>query len=249
MRTPLAAAAIALVVLAPTAEAAQLSVSDATVREGGRALFTVTLEKPAQNGGVTADLVTFDGTAGPRDFKHAVAKVRIPPGERQDTVAVKVARDNLIEAPEGFFVRLIAPVNAQLGDAEGLATIENVPVSGRCRNVLTGTKIGNVLSGTVRGDSLRGLAGDDTIDGLAGDDCLAGGAGTDILNGGAGNDEIDAGGGSGNAVMAGPGNDTVKTRNGRQDIVDCGPGKRDRVRADRDDSVANCEVKLGPARR
>jgi Ca2+-binding RTX toxin-like protein len=224
VRTPVALAAVALAVLAPAADAAQLSITDTSAREGGRAVFTVRLDKPAQRTAVTADLVTYAGTAGARDFRHTVAKVRIPPGEMQDTVAVPVARDNLIEPPEAFFVRLSAAFNTTLIDGEAVANIENVPLAGDCRNRLTGTKGADTLAGTARGDRVSGGAGNDTISGLGGDDCLTGGAGTDVLDGGAGDDDINA-------------------RDGKPDLIDCGPGKKDRVRADRGDSVVNCEVR------
>ena len=43
-------------------------------------------------------------------------------------------------------------------------------------------------------------------------------------------------------VSGGSGNDTINTRDGERDTVTCGPG-RDRVRADRIDTVArDCEI-------
>ena len=72
----------------------------------------------------------------------------------------------------------------------------------------------------------------DVLSGGDGDDHLVGGYGDDRLTGGAGRDRLDGG----------VANDTVNARDRTRDKVRCGPG-RDRVSADRNDSVArDCEV-------
>ena len=262
MRTPAALAAVALAVLAPTAHAAQLSLGDTATHEVGMAVFPITLDTPAPAGGVTVDFATFPGTAGDKDFSATQLSVTIPPGEAQASVLVPVGGDDLIEQPETFFGRLTAPVNATIADAEGVATIENTPVKGECKNRLNGTKKNDTLTGTVRGDLISGLTGNDTIDGLTGNDCLDGRGGKDVLRGGDGDDElsgggdadtldggngsdkINAGSGKNNKVLAGAGNDNVATQNGKKDTVDCGPGSKDKIRADSGDSVKNCEVRV-----
>ena len=87
------------------------------------------------------------------------------------------------------------------------------------------------LVGTARADFLRGLGGADTLLGLAGNDRLDGGRGNDTLTGGAGRD----------ALVGGAGNDTIHARDRTRDTIACGAG-RDRVFADRVDSIAkDCE--------
>ena len=110
---------------------------------------------------------------------------------------------------------------------------------GPCSNERRGTRARDLLDGTAAGDSLRGLAGADRLNGLAGDDCLFGGAGNDRLAGGPGKDRLSGGKGT-NRIFAGPGNDVINSANGRSERILCGSG-RDRVRADRGDTLKGCE--------
>ena len=81
---------------------------------------------------------------------------------------------------------------------------------------------GRTLTGRAGADVLRGTSGPDVIAGRGGNDRLYGGKGRDRLDGGAGNDSIFA-------------------RDGARDVIRCGSG-RDRVSADRSDSIArDCE--------
>jgi Ca2+-binding RTX toxin-like protein len=130
-------------------------------------------------------------------------------------------------------------------------------LTGPCANQERGTGGRDVLDGSAAGDTLRGLAGDDRMNGLAGDDCLFGAGGDDRLMGGTGKDRLSGGpgrdrlaGGAGadrlsggrgtNSISGGAGHDVVNSANGRRDRVLCGPG-RDRVRADRSDTLKGCE--------
>ena len=84
------------------------------------------------------------------------------------------------------------------------------------------TPTGRTLTGRAGADVLRGTSGPDVIAGRGGNDRLYGGKGRDRLDGGAGNDSIFA-------------------RDGARDVIRCGSG-RDRVSADRSDSIArDCE--------
>ncbi|HEX8743165.1 MAG TPA: Calx-beta domain-containing protein [Thermoleophilaceae bacterium] len=96
------------------------------------------------------------------------------------------------------------------------------------------------LSGEDGSDRLAGSEGADTVSGGNGNDTISGGNGNDRLGGGAGNDKINGGQGL-NTYSGGAGNDNVIAANGRRETIDCGPGKRDKVRADRTDTVRNCE--------
>ena len=85
---------------------------------------------------------------------------------------------------------------------------------------------------TTTGRTLRGRAGADVLRGTAGPDVISGRGGNDRLYGGKGRDRLDGG----------AGNDSIYARDGVRDVIRCGPG-RDRVSADRTDSVArDCEV-------
>jgi Ca2+-binding RTX toxin-like protein len=128
-----------------------------------------------------------------------------------------------------------------------------------------GTPGDDVLVGTNGRDVLSGRGGDDCLFGRPNDDRLAGGTGADLLDGGSGGDRIhgDAGkdkirGGRGNDdITPGTGQDTVAAQGGddeifardqTRDTIDCGAG-RDKVKADRTDSVKNCEFVKRAARR
>jgi hypothetical protein len=115
-------------------------------------------------------------------------------------------------------------------------------------DVLVGTSGRDVLSGRGGDDCLYGLGGADRMSGgtgadllysSSGDDRLNGDAGRDTLRGGNGNDTIAPG--AGKDVVAGQGgNDTITARDRTRDTIDCGAG-RDKVKADRSDTVKNCE--------
>jgi Ca2+-binding RTX toxin-like protein len=97
------------------------------------------------------------------------------------------------------------------------------------------------LSGEDGSDRLSGGEGKDTLSGGARNDVLSGGNGNDRLGGGAGNDKINGGQGL-NSYSGGSGDDNIIAANGRRETIDCGSGRHDKVRADRQDSVRNCET-------
>jgi Domain of unknown function (DUF4976)/RTX calcium-binding nonapeptide repeat (4 copies) len=99
-----------------------------------------------------------------------------------------------------------------------LCTLEGAPGTARLR-------------GTAHDDRVCGRGHAEEILGLAGADRLTGAGGSDILSGGPGRDVVEAGAGA----------DLLLLRDGEPDVARCGPG-RDRVRADRRDSIArDCE--------
>ena len=115
-------------------------------------------------------------------------------------------------------------------------------------DILVGTGLRNTLSGRAGADCLFGLAGDDKLIGGTGNDLLNGGAGDDRLNGDAGDDRLKGGNGNDtltpgagkDRVEGGGGDDKISARDGARDTIDCGAG-RDKVVADRNDTVRNCE--------
>jgi len=86
------------------------------------------------------------------------------------------------------------------------------------------------LTGGTGADKLKGSSGDDRLDGNAGDDDIRGDNGNDTITPGTGKDKVAAGGGD----------DTISARDATRDAIDCGGG-RDKVTADRTDTVKNCE--------
>lgn len=111
------------------------------------------------------------------------------------------------------------------------ATVSGSSSSGKCQNVINGTKRPDTLPGTAASDKILGRGANDRIRGLAGDDCLSGHAGADRIDAGPGKDK----------VSAGAGKDTVRVRDKSKDTVKCGAGF-DTVIADRKDKVAkDCE--------
>ncbi|MDQ4006248.1 MAG: DPP IV N-terminal domain-containing protein, partial [Actinomycetota bacterium] len=86
-----------------------LSVSNARVKEGKRAAFTVTLVS-AISASVTYDVQTEKGKAKPRkDFKPMDSTLTFAPGETSQTVKVKTKNDAGDERKETFFLDVSYP--------------------------------------------------------------------------------------------------------------------------------------------
>ncbi|MCW2921815.1 MAG: calcium-binding protein [Thermoleophilia bacterium] len=120
--------------------------------------------------------------------------------------------------------------------------------TGRCiraattNDRLAGDDGPNRLFGGIGNDTLYGGRGNDGLDGGVGNDRLFGGQGNDGLLGGAGNDQLSGDAGT-DTYIAGAGNDVINARDKTpRERVSCGAG-RDRVTADRRDTVArDCET-------
>jgi hypothetical protein len=105
-----------------------LSVGDAIDWEGDvgttELVFDVTLDPPS---GITVevDWATADGTAlAGEDYVATGGTVVFDPGETLETVSVSVLGDGLDECTEEFFVDLSNPVNGEIGNGQGIGTIE-----------------------------------------------------------------------------------------------------------------------------
>ena len=104
-----------------------VAIGDVSVTEGDTgttdALFAVTLSAPTSFA-VSVDFATADGTAtAGADYTAQAGTLTIPAGSIAATVAVPVLGDLADEPDETFTVELSRPVNAGLGDGQGLGTI------------------------------------------------------------------------------------------------------------------------------
>ncbi len=128
------------------------SINDVSVAEGERAVFTVSLSKPASRA-VTIGWRTRDGTAvadvNPvfrpqahnRDYVRASGTLTIKAGGASGEIAVRTLADTVIESlyPDRFTVQLRNPVGASLaaGAATGTATITDATQPGRAPASIT----------------------------------------------------------------------------------------------------------------
>lgn len=97
-----------------------LSISGATVTEGGSgsilATLTVSLSAPATES-VTVNYQTSNGTAtAGDDYAAASGQVSFAVGETTKTITVRIFGDTQIESDEQFYVTLSSPVGATLDD-------------------------------------------------------------------------------------------------------------------------------------
>ena len=206
-----------------------VTISDATVIEGGKAQFTVSLSERIV-GGVLLDVSTEDGTAQAGSDYVAITNQQIYISSIISTSAtftVDILDDGILEGEETFTVSLSnLRGRGVLADAVGTATLLDGPVStGQAQQTeqepaqpetpaydgltVTGTEAGEILEGDVDGDLIEGLGGNDDLFGYGGDDIIRGGPGRDFLEGGAGDDTLE--GGADNDVLTGAeGNDTLR---------------------------------------
>ena len=100
-----------------------LSIADLSTEEGGSARFTLRLS-PAASNTVTVNFQTNNGTAtAGADYVARSGKITFRPGETVKTRTVTILQDNLSEGTENLTMSLSNPVNANLGQSTGTATI------------------------------------------------------------------------------------------------------------------------------
>ena len=106
-----------------------ISIADASVIEGNvgttNMIFAVTLTAPSEQT-ITVNYATSNGTAvAGSDYIATNGTVTFAPGITNETIAVAVIGDILVEPNETFFANLSNPVNGVLGRAQGVGTIIN----------------------------------------------------------------------------------------------------------------------------
>ncbi len=105
---------------------ATIAVDDVTVDEtAGTATFTVSIDAVnAQT--VSVDYTTVNGSAvAPDDYVAKSGTVTFLPGQTSQPVNVTINDDTLGETDESFSLVLSNPVNGSIGDATGIATIND----------------------------------------------------------------------------------------------------------------------------
>jgi len=128
--TRLASSNSATVATGPT-----LSVNDPIVTEGNSGTtvltFTVSLSPVTASQTVTVDYETADltATAASGDYVATSGTLSFSPSEATQTFSVTVNGDTGIEGNESLVVNLTHPVNAVLGDAQGVGVIVNDDVA------------------------------------------------------------------------------------------------------------------------
>ncbi len=104
-----------------------LSINDITVNERDSGLFgwdfTIRLSAPSTQP-VSVTVSTQAGSAaGNADFGAGSTVVDIPAGQTSQSVTVFIIGDTAVEGTEEFFLNLSNPVNATIGDGQGVGTI------------------------------------------------------------------------------------------------------------------------------
>jgi len=117
-----------LVIIVDNDPLPELTIDDVTITEGDSgsttASFTVSLSAISSRS-ISVDYATADGTAVSTSDYDAIplTQLTFAPGEMNQTVAVTVNGDVLIEGNETFFVNLSNATNATIADSQGEGTI------------------------------------------------------------------------------------------------------------------------------
>lgn len=128
-----------------TGASLSLSVSDASVTEGGNLVFTVTLSR-VDSGTVTVNYATSNGTAtSGSDYTAASGTLTFAPGQTSKTVTVATIDDSAEEPSETVNLTLSSASGAVIGAGVGVGTIidNDQPVSISVANA-SATEGGNV---------------------------------------------------------------------------------------------------------
>lgn len=154
--------------------------------------FVVQLNRPSTQF-VTLEYFTSSLTASSfNDYSSLSRQVMsFAPGETVNTVRVPLLRDNTVEQPETFELRLAVPAEQQpfVTLSQGFARATIIDSSMQVP-VFNPTGPATVFNGTFNNDSFRGTNGNDIFSGGAGNDVLELSGGRDAFNGGSGRDTL-----------------------------------------------------------
>jgi sugar lactone lactonase YvrE len=102
-----------------------ISISDAVISEGGKAVFVVTLSEPSAHV-VKVDFTTVDGTAqAGSDYRAKSGTLVFKPGETTKEIRIRTTEDTRFEGSEQFSVELSNALGADILDDPGVGTIGN----------------------------------------------------------------------------------------------------------------------------
>jgi len=136
-----------------------LSIGDAGVTEGNSGTRSVTLDVTldAPSGrNIAVDFATADGSAtfAGGDYHSASGRLVFQTGDTVENITVTVVGDSVVEPDETIAVNLSNPVNATIGDAEGVVTIHNddsaTPPPGAPQISINDAEVTEGNSGTVQ---------------------------------------------------------------------------------------------------
>jgi len=147
-----------------------LSVSDRTVAEGNPAIFTISLDKPAERR-VTFSFSTADVTAQAGSDYGSASGVDTIPVDSSSVTRVVTTIDDLSDEPdESFTLTITAVTNAEIGDSVGIGTINDNDPTGvsfvnHVRPILIGScaTVGCHGSGAASGGLTLGNASWDSV--------------------------------------------------------------------------------------
>lgn len=101
-----------------------LTVGNASVLEGGKLSFTVTLDATSPVP-VTVGYATVSGTASSTDYSNATGTLTFGAGETSKTIDVVTTGDTVVEPDETLTLHLSDPMGATIVTADGRGTILN----------------------------------------------------------------------------------------------------------------------------
>lgn len=133
-----------------------VSINDVSLVEGNMGTttfsFTVSLNAPAGAGGVTFDIATQDNTAttGDNDYvTRSLTGQTIASGNTTYMFDVTVNGDTNVEPNESFYVNVTNATGANVGDGQGLGTIQNDDIALAAIHSIQGSGSSSPLAGQV----------------------------------------------------------------------------------------------------
>ena len=109
--------------------ASTLAINDLTIVEGNAGTSSATfnvLLSPASSQTVTVNYSTANNSASAgTDYEAASGTLTFAPGQQSQPVSITINGDTALESNESFNVNLAGPVNATIGDGQGVGTILN----------------------------------------------------------------------------------------------------------------------------